>query len=246
MFQFSSRVPARTVVLFVNSRVPGERRAVEALAGVEAASLAQRIGDDVVRDRVVPTAVDRDAVRERGRLHRVVVEDVARVLVYLRIARRHVVGPHRHRIVARVAEERVDDLRVRDAAAEVDPVADHVRDDRVAHRQVVHRPVEPEPHLRVMDVEPVDRRVAQRASDAVHLVCVHAVADIALDREVRQMDVVAASAVVDVLAVEADARMHRAVGKRRGSVTWRPRMIVHQLPAPSILTSSTTMWRFTW
>ena len=56
-----------------------------------------------------------------------------------------------------------------------------------------------------------------------------------------------AAAVRGVLAVEADAGVHRAVRRRRARAsTWWPLMIVYQLPAPSIVTLSTMMCRFTW
>ena len=97
---------------------------------------------------------------------------------------------------------------------EVERVGDQVDDDVVADREVRHRAVEPQADLGVVDVQPVDRRVAHRAADAVHLVGVDALADVALDREAGQVDV-AAAAVRGVLAVEADAGVHRAVGRRR-------------------------------
>ena len=76
---------------------------------------------------------------------------------------------------------------------------------------VVHRPVEPDADLGVVDVQAVDRRVAQRAADAVDLVGVDALAHVALDGEPGQVHVVAA-ADGRVLAVEADAGVHGAVG----------------------------------
>ena len=72
------------------------------------------------------------------------------------------------------------------------------------------------PDLGVLDVEAVDRRVGQRAADAVDLVGVDALADVALDREAGQVHV-GAAADRRVLAVEADAGVHRAVGRRRGA-----------------------------
>ena len=76
---------------------------------------------------------------------------------------------------------------------------------------VVHRAVEPDADLGVLDVEAVDRRVAQRAADAVDLVGVDALAHVAADGEPGQVHVVAA-ADGRVLAVEADAGVHGAVG----------------------------------
>ena len=96
---------------------------------------------------------------------------------------------------------------------EVDAVRDLVRDDRVLNRHVVHRPVEPDADFRVMDVEAIDRRVVQRPADTVHLIGVDSLSDVALDCEVRQVHVVT-PAVGCVLAVEADARVHGAVGRR--------------------------------
>src|SRR5258708_26827620 len=64
-----------------------------------------------------------------------------------------------------------------------------------------------------MDVEPFDRRIAQRAADAVYLVAINALADITLDGEAGEMDVRAAT-VGNVLAVETDAGVHRAIGQR--------------------------------
>ena len=56
-----------------------------------------------------------------------------------------------------------------------------------------------------------------------------------------------AAAVRGVLAVEADAGVHRAVrAPASARATSWPLMIVYQLPAPSIVTSSTMMCRFTW
>ena len=107
-----------------------------------------------------------------------------------------------------------DDDRVRDAGVEVEPVGDLVDDDVVRDLQVVHRPVEPQADLGVLDVEAVDGRVAQRAADAVDLVGVDALAHVALDGEAGQVHV-AAAAVGGVLAVEADAGVHRAVRGRR-------------------------------
>src|SRR6201987_670169 len=64
-----------------------------------------------------------------------------------------------------------------------------------------------------MDVYPFDRRIAQRAADAVYLVAIDALPDIALDGEAGEMDVRAAT-VSNVLAVETDAGVHRAIGQR--------------------------------
>lgn len=191
--------------------VPGERGRPEARSCMEPASLADRIGDHVVRDRVVPSAVDRDAVGERRRLHRVVVEHIVRVLDPG--LPRDLLRPHRQSVVTRVTDERIDDLRVRHSLMEVDAVRNLVGDHSVRDRHVVHRPVEPDADLRVMDIEAVDRRVAQRPADAVHLVGVDSLAHVSLDCEVRQVHVVT-SAVGCVLAVEPDARVHRAVGRR--------------------------------
>src|ERR1700751_4715931 len=64
-----------------------------------------------------------------------------------------------------------------------------------------------------MDVYPFDRRIAQGAADAVYLVAINALSDITLDGEAGEMDV-RASTVGNVLAVETDAGMHRAIGQR--------------------------------
>src|SRR5258708_22927488 len=64
-----------------------------------------------------------------------------------------------------------------------------------------------------MDVEPFDRRIAQRAAYAVYLVAINALADITLDGEAGEMDVRAAT-VGSVLAVETDTGVHRAIGQR--------------------------------
>src|ERR1700751_3853804 len=64
-----------------------------------------------------------------------------------------------------------------------------------------------------MDVEPFDRRIAQRAADSVYLVAINALPDITLDGEAGEMDIRAAT-VGNVLAVETDAGVHRAIGQR--------------------------------
>src|SRR5258708_21633451 len=64
-----------------------------------------------------------------------------------------------------------------------------------------------------MDVEPFDRRIAQRAAYAVYLVAINALPDITLDGEAGEMDIRAAT-VGNVLAVVTDAGVHRAIGQR--------------------------------
>jgi hypothetical protein len=96
---------------------------------------------------------------------------------------------------------------------EVHAVGDLIGHHRVGDGQVVHRPVEPQADLGVVDVEPVDGGVAQRSADPVHLVGVDALSYVAFDCKVRQVHVVGA-AVCGVPAVEADSGVNRAVGKR--------------------------------
>src|SRR5258708_27376835 len=64
-----------------------------------------------------------------------------------------------------------------------------------------------------MDVEPFDRRIAQRAAYAVYLVAINALADITLDGEAGEMDVRAAT-VGYVIVVETGAGVPRAIGPR--------------------------------
>ncbi len=127
----------------------------EARSRVEAAALAHGVGDDIIRHRVVATTVDGDSVREHRVLHRVVVEHIAGVLDSRLSADR--LRPHRERVITRVADERIDDLRVCHSLVEVDAVGDLVHDDRVLDRHVVHRSVEPDTDFRVLDVEAIDR-----------------------------------------------------------------------------------------
>src|SRR5258707_15718426 len=55
--------------------------------------------------------------------------------------------------------------------------------------------------------------MAQRAAYAVYLVAINALPDITLDGEAGEMDIRAAT-VGNVLAVETDAGVHRAIGQR--------------------------------
>src|ERR1700722_18780935 len=97
---------------------------------------------------------------------------------------------------------------------EVDAIR-HLIDDRVAgDRQVRHRSIEPDASLGVLDVKTGDRRVAQRSTDPVYLVCVDALTDVTFDREVGQVNVGAAT-LAGVEAVEADSGVDRAVGGGR-------------------------------
>src|SRR4029077_15385074 len=57
-------------------------------------------------------------------------------------------------------------------------------------------------------------RVAQCSADAIYLVGVDALADVALDREIGQVDV-GGTALVGAQAVETDASVDRAVRRRR-------------------------------
>src|SRR6266511_1623788 len=183
----------------------GERLGAEAGPDLDAAALPDRVGDEVVRDRVVRTAIEGDAVGEHRRLHGVVVERVAGVGGLLR--------PHGQAVVAGVADEGVRHDPACDAGVEGDGVGDLVGDDGIGDPYVRHRPVEPHAHLGVVDVEAVDGRVAHRPADAGNLVGVYGFSDVALDREAGQVHVAAAT-VRDVPAVEADSGVHREVGSR--------------------------------
>ena len=123
------------------------------------------------------------------------------------------VGPHRHRVVARVAEEVVRRADVAPALADVDAVGHLVDDHVVAHEQVAAGAVEPDPDLGVLDVEALDHRAAERAADPVDLVRVDALGDLADDREVGEAHVVGA-AVLGPLAVEADGVGPRRLARR--------------------------------
>ena len=219
----------------------GERGRPEPRARVQRAALADRVGDEVVRHRRVGAAVDRDAVGERRRLHGVVVEHVARIGGQAGLRLR----PRGERVVAGVAEEVAAHDRVGHADVEVHAVGDLVDDDVAFDRDIAHRTVEPDADLGVLDVQAAEARVAERPADAVDLIGVDALAHIALDREAGQVHV-AAAAGRGILSVEADSGVHRAVRRRRRQR--RPAMplkVVYQLPAPSIVTSSTMMWRST-
>ena len=98
---------------------------------------------------------------------------------------------------------------------QVHPVRDLVDDDVVADQQPVHRAVQPDPDLGVVQVQPADRRTTtDRTADAVHLIGVDPVPYVALDREVGQMHTRAAT-VRGVLPVEPRRRVHRLVRCRR-------------------------------
>jgi hypothetical protein len=123
------------------------------------------------------------------------------------------------------------DPDVRDTEVQIHPVRDRVGDHVVADQQAVHRAVQPDPDLGVVQVEVLDRRAAaDRAADPVDLVGVDPFAYVALDREVGQVDP-GAPAVRGVLAVEPVCAEHRLVGAGSASGRTLPLMIVHQLPA---------------
>ena len=98
--------------------------------------------------------------------------------------------PHGQAVVAGVPHEVVRRRRSSvTPGVEVEPVGDLVDDVAVLHDEVVHRAVHPHADLGVLDVEPVDGRVAQGAADAVDLVGVDALAHVTLDGEPGQVHV---------------------------------------------------------
>ena len=210
MFQFSSYVPARTVVLSVIHSVPGERLGAEPRADLDAAALADRVGDQVVRHRVVGAAVDARC--------RWPASASARCCGRTCCRRSAVVSDHIARPSSPVLRTKL--LRTTEFVTPVWKLSASAiwstmmlfGDPHVRHRAV-------EPHARPWCggcSRPSIGRVAHRAADAVDLVGVDALAHVALDREAGQVHV-AAAAVGRVLAVEADAGVHRAVRRRAWS-----------------------------
>ena len=193
--QFGSRLPDRMIVLRSTSVRPSVVEANRCATWMPPPWVRPGVDHAVVGDDVVVAAVDRDAVGQDRVLHRVVVERVVDVGVLL--------GPGGQAVVARVADVAVGDAAVGHAVVEVDAVRGEVAQPQPAHHQVVERPVHPGADLGVLDPHPVDRRVGQRAADAVDLVGVVALLHVAEDREVGQVDV--GARVRRVVAVEPDA-----------------------------------------
>ena len=102
------------------------------------ARVVHRVVDQVVLDRVAVAAVDRDAVGAPGQLDGV-VDEVVVVPDVDRLVLDELVGPDRQRVVAGVAERRVEHPRVARAVGEVDAVGVGVADAHAGELQPVAR-----------------------------------------------------------------------------------------------------------
>src|SRR5580692_8036710 len=158
-----------------------ERYCIEAVAQVQAASLGQGIGDEIVRHGDIMAAVNCHAVCQDGRDHRVMPNNDVMVREFL--------GPRSDTVVAIVAKEALLDDHTRDPAVQIESVRGGVQNTYMPDNQPVKGAIEPQSNLDVLNEYVADAAAAaERAADSGQGLVIVAFVDSPYDRQIVNVD----------------------------------------------------------